>query len=121
MEQIKRHEESLNKKFGYNIGISLNALWWAAQEHLKNKQYDKAIAISKYRVEKQPKDAFAQVDLGIAYEKNNQLELARKTYEKAYQIEISSSNSQSRYLKRIKNFLDNINKKINNHFILFIN
>jgi len=113
LEQIKRHEDSLNKKFGYDIGISLNALWWAGQGHMKSNQYDKAIAIFKYRVEKQPNDAFVYIDLGRAYEGDNQLELAKKTYEKAYNIEVSSSNPQIRYIKRIKNFLDNINKKIN--------
>ncbi|MFC2096577.1 hypothetical protein ACFLQ3_02635 [Bacteroidota bacterium] len=34
LEQIKRHEDSLNVKFVYNTEISLNALWWAGQEHI---------------------------------------------------------------------------------------
>ena len=80
---------------------------------MKSNQYDKAIAIFKYRVEKNPNDAFIYIDLGRAYEGDNQLQLAKQTYEKAYNIEVSSSNSQIRYINRIKNFLDNINKKIN--------
>ena len=113
LERIIRHENYLNEKFGYEIGISLNALWWVGQEHLKNKQYDKAIAIFNYRVEKHPNDAFIYVDLGIAYERANQLESARKTYEKAYDIEAASADPNIRRIKRIENFLGNINKRIN--------
>ncbi len=112
LDQIKMHEKSLNEKFGYNIGISMNAMWWAGQEHMKSEQFEKAIAIFKYRVETQPNNSFYYVDLGIAYEKNNQHQLAKEVYEKAYKIEVSSSNPQIRRVKRIKNFLDNINKKI---------
>lgn len=90
LEQIKRHEDSLNEKFGHDIEISLNALWWAGQGHMKSNQYDKAIAIFKYRVEKNPNDAFVYIDLGRAYEGDNQLKLAKQTYEKAYNIEVSS-------------------------------
>ena len=109
---IKRHEQSLKKKFGYDIGLSMNALWWAAQGHLKSKQYDEAIAIYQYRVEKRPDDSFARVDLGIAYERNDQLDLAKRSYQKAYDIENSSAKTQPRYLKRIRNFLDNIDRKL---------
>lgn len=112
LEQIKEHENYLNNKFGYEIGISLNALWWVGQEHLKNRRYDKAIAIYNYRVEKQPDYALFYVDLGIAYERGNQLELAKKTYEKAYNVEVASSDSKVRHIKRIENFLENITKKI---------
>ena len=113
LEQIKRHEDSLNVKFGYDIGISLNALWWAGQEHIKSKQYDKAIDIFKYRVKKESNDSFFYIDLGIAYERDDQLELAKKKYEKAYNVEVHSSNPQTRRIKRIENFLNNIDKKIN--------
>jgi len=113
LEQIKKHEIYLNKKFGYEIGISLNALWWVGQEHIKNEQYDKAIDIFKYRVKKESNNSFFYIDLGIAYERDNQLQLAKETYEKAYNIEVSSSKPQIKRIKRIKNFLDNINKKIN--------
>ncbi len=112
LEQIKRHEYFLNKKFGYDIGISLNGLLLAGQEHMKSHRYDKAIDIFKYRVEKQPYNAFLYIDLGVAYEKNNQLQLAKEAYEEAYKIEVSSSNPQMRRIKRIKNFLDNVSKKI---------
>ena len=113
LEQIKRHEASLNEKFGYDIGISLNALWWAGQGHMKSNQYHKAIAIFKYRVEKQPNRAFSYIDLGKAYQRDNQLQLAKETYEKAYHIEVSSPKPQIQRIKRIKNFLNYINKKIN--------
>jgi len=88
-------------------------LWWVGQEHIKNEQYDKAIDIFKYRVKKESNNSFFYIDLGIAYERDNQLQLAKETYEKAYNIEVSSSKPQIKRIKRIKNFLDNINKKIN--------
>jgi predicted alpha/beta superfamily hydrolase len=109
LEEIKKHEVSLNQRFGYDIGISTHALRIAGQEHERNERYDEAIAIYRYAIEKSPNDAFAYVTLGRVYEKTNKLQLAQKTYEKGYQIAVSISHRQ---VKWIKNFLDKINQRI---------
>ncbi len=109
LSAIKKHEASLNQKFGYDIGISIPALRTAGQEHRNNKKYEEAIAIYKYAVEKRPNDAFAYVALGQAYEGNSQLKLAKDAYEKGYKIALSTSHPQ---VKWVKNFLDRILEKI---------
>jgi tetratricopeptide (TPR) repeat protein len=99
----------LNRKFGYGIGISPSALRMAGQEHKRNSNYDEAISIFKYAIEKHPDNAFAYVSLGQAYEENSQLELAKEAYEKGYNIALSTSHPQ---VKWVRNFLDRILQKI---------
>lgn len=108
LSAIKKHEASLNKKFGYEIGISIPALRAAGRQHRNSKNYKEAIAIYKYVIEKRPNDAFAYIALGQVYEENSQLKLAKEAYEEAYRIAESTSHPQ---LKWIKNFLDRIRKK----------
>ncbi len=109
LEQIKKHEASLNQKFGYEIGISTSALRISGQEHKRDNNYDEAIAIYKYAIEKSPNDAFAYVTLGRAYEENNRLQLAKEAFQKAYDLAVATSAPQ---VKWVKSFLDRINQKI---------
>jgi tetratricopeptide (TPR) repeat protein len=81
----------------------------AGLELQRNKKYDEAIAIYKYAIEKNADDAFAYVTLGRAYEENEQMLLAKEAYEKGYEIAVSTSHPQ---MKWVKNFLDRINEKI---------
>lgn len=118
LEEIKKYEEALNRKFGYAIGVSPPALRMAGQEHKRNKNYGEAISIFKYAIEKQPNNAFAYVSLGQAYEDNSQLELAKEAYEKGYKIALSTSHPQ---VKWVKNFLDRILQKIDKEKEIFIN
>jgi len=111
LEAIKKHETSLNQKFGYNIGISTSALRIAGQDHQRNNKFDEAISIFKYVIEKRPNDAFAYVTLGRAYEENNMLQLAKEAFQKAYNLAVSASEPR---VKWVKNFLDRINQKMNN-------
>lgn len=110
LEAIKKHEASLNQKFGYKIRISTSALRIAGQEHQKNNAYKEAIAIYKYAIEKRPNDAFGYVTLGRAYEENGKLQLAKEAFQKAYTLAVSASHPQ---VKWVKNFLDQINQKMN--------
>jgi predicted alpha/beta superfamily hydrolase len=106
---VKQHEKDLNNKFGYDIGLSTSALRIAGQQHQKN-NIKEAIVLYKYAIEKQPDNAFVYVTLGKAYEENNQLQLAKEAFEKAYELALASSHLQ---IKWIKNFLDKIKKKVN--------
>ena len=110
LQAIKEHEMSLNQKFGYKIGISTTALRISAQGHLRNKNFDEAIAIYQYVIEKRPDDAFAYVSLGRAYEENNMLQPAKEAFRKAYDLAVAASEPQVEW---IKGFLDRIGRKIN--------
>ncbi len=110
LEEIKRHERTLNNEFGYEIGVSTSALRRAGIKLRRENRYDEAIEIFKYEIEKNPNNAGSYIALGRAYEENNQLGLAKESFEKAYQIAISTSYPQ---IKWVKNFLDRINQKIN--------
>lgn len=109
LEGIKKHEATLNEKFGYDIGVSVNGIRIAGQENLNAGRFDIAIAIYKYAIEKNPDDAFAYVSLGRAYEAANQLHLAKDAFKKGYQIAITISHPQ---VKWVKGFLDRIEEKL---------
>jgi predicted alpha/beta superfamily hydrolase len=109
LEGIKKHEAALNKKFGYNIGVSTGGLRMAGQENQNADRFDTAIAIYKYAIEKDPNDAFAYVTLGRAYEAADQLHLAKNAFEKGYQIAVAISHPQ---MKWVKGFLDRIEERL---------
>ncbi|UCC39515.1 MAG: hypothetical protein JSV96_17310 [Candidatus Aminicenantes bacterium] len=109
LDGIKEYEITLNKKFGYKLGVSSVALRIAAQGLQKNNKMKEAISIYKYAVSKSPNNPFSYVSLGRAYEADNQFDLAKKTFETAYRIAVSISDPQ---VKWVKNHLDRINKKI---------
>ena len=109
LEGIKKHEAALNKKFGYNIGVSMGALRMAGQENQNAGRFDTAIAIYKYAIEKNPNDAFAYVTLGRAYEASNQLQMAKDAFNKGYQIAVKVAHPQ---IKWVKGFLDRIEDRL---------
>ena len=109
LKEIKKYELLLNNKFGYDIGVSAFALRRAGNKFKRENKYDEAFEIFKYEIQKNPNDAFAYVTLGRAYEENNQLSLAKATFEKGYQIAVSTSHPQVLW---VKNFLDSITQKI---------
>jgi predicted alpha/beta superfamily hydrolase len=109
LKEIKQYELTLNEKFGYDIGVSGVALRLAGQSLQKQSKHKSAIAIYEYAVENDPDNAFAYVSLGRALEAGGQLERARDAFESAYRIAEATSHPQ---IKWIKNFLENINTKI---------
>ncbi|MCJ7582171.1 MAG: alpha/beta hydrolase-fold protein [Candidatus Aminicenantes bacterium] len=106
---IEEHIDSLNSWFGYDIGISPSALRTAGQEHQRNKNYEEAISIFKYAVDKRPNDAFVYVTLGRIYEECSMFPLAKESFQKAYDLALASSHPQ---VKWVKNFLDKIIQKM---------
>ena len=89
--------------------MSSSALRQAGSKLRQEGNYARAIALFKYALEKNPDNPFAYVTLGRAYQENNQLLLARESFEQAYQIAESTSHPQ---VKWVKNFLDRINRII---------
>jgi predicted alpha/beta superfamily hydrolase len=115
LEGIKNHEAALNKKFGYEIGVSTGALRMAGQENQNAGRFDTAVAIYQYVIDKNPEDAFAYVSLGRAYEAAGQFQKAKDAFEKAYQIAVQVSHPQTKW---VKGFLDRIEEKLKkkNHY-----
>jgi predicted alpha/beta superfamily hydrolase len=109
LNSIKEYEVALNRRFGYKLSVSPVALRIAAQNLQKNNKPKEAILIFKYAVSKSPNDPFSYVSLGRAYEADNQFDFAKKAFEEAYRIAVSTSDPQ---VKWIKNHLDRINKKL---------
>ena len=54
--------------------------------YLQKKDYENAIKIFTENVKRYPESANVYDSLGEAYENNNQLKLARKNYQKAYDL-----------------------------------
>jgi len=111
LDEIKAYESALNDKFGYEIGVSTSALRRAGSALKSGGRYAEAVEIFKYAIEKNPDDVYGYVTLGRAYEENNQLILAKESFEKAYRIAVSTSHPQ---VKWVKGFLDNVNQEISN-------
>jgi len=109
LDEIKAYEHTLNDKFGYEIGVSISALGQAGARLKRENKYTEAIELFKYTIEKNPEKVFGYVNLGRAYEESNQLILAKQSFEKGYQMAVSTSHPQTKW---VRNFLDNINKKM---------
>ena len=109
LDEIKAYEHTLNDRFGYDIGVSTSALGQAGARLKRENKYAEAIELFKYAIEKNPENAFGYVTLGRVYEENNQLILAKQSFEKGYQIAVSTSHPQ---VKWVKSYLDKINQKI---------
>ena len=108
LEEIKKYEITLNEEFNYNIGVSATALRLAGQRLQRDKRYSEAIAVFLYAVEKNPDNPFAYATLGRAYEEINQLKSAKEVFEKGYQIAVSISHPQ---VKWVKSHLDRVNQQ----------
>lgn len=106
---VQEYEITLKDKYGYDIGISLNALRVAGQELQNKHRYQDSIDLFEYAVSKDPRDPYRYVSLGRAYEANGQLDFAKETYEKAHEVAKEISHPQ---IKWVKNFIDRINQKI---------
>ena len=109
LEEIKKYEMTLNEEFNYDIGVSATALRLAGQRLQRSKKYTEAIAVFLYAVEKDPDNPFAYVTLGRAYEEINRLESAKEVFEKGYQIAVSTSHPQ---VKWVKSHVDRINLEL---------
>lgn len=109
LEGIQEYEIMLNNTYGYEIGISSAAIRLAGQD-LQNKQrYEDSIDLFRYAISKDPVDPFRYVSLGKAYEASGQLDLAKATYEEAYEVAQQISHPQ---IEWVKTFVDRVGQKL---------
>ncbi|MFA9390011.1 MAG: alpha/beta hydrolase-fold protein [Prolixibacteraceae bacterium] len=86
LKAIDKHYNALKEKYGLELGATeqvLNALGYA---YLQVSNFDDAIAVFKENIKRNPISSNVYDSLGEAYEKNHQLGLARKNYQKAYDL-----------------------------------
>jgi len=100
IDGIDEHFAKLSKKYGYKIETPENTINRIGYNYLQIENYDKAIEIFKENVKRFPNSANVYDSLGEAYEKNKQLKLAIKNYQKAYELGIEQNHGFTNIFKK---------------------
>jgi predicted alpha/beta superfamily hydrolase len=107
--ELKNYINRLEKKFGYNIGVSKYSIRTLGWEYYKAKDYSKAIKAFQSNIVINPDLADAYYSLGRAYEALGNLKLAKNYYETACKKKEGVSPNM---LKVYKNALENLKKRM---------
>jgi len=86
LDAIDEHYQEISLKYGFEIQTPENQINALGYNYLQNKDFDNAIKVFKENVKRYPKSANVYDSLGEAFEKNNQLKLAKQNYETAYKL-----------------------------------
>lgn len=86
LEAIDQHYANVSKKYNYKVEVDENTINALGYGFLGAGRNEKAIEVFKENVKRFPKSANVYDSLGEAYERNNQLNLAKDNYSKAYKI-----------------------------------
>ena len=86
LASIEKHYKKISKKYGTKLEISENTINLLGYYYLNNKEFDKAIKVFKENVKRFPASSNVYDSLGEAYEKNGQLDQAKKNYAKACKL-----------------------------------
>ena len=86
LKGVDEHYQKLGRRFGYEIQPPEPLINQLGYQSLFAGKTDEAIAIFKANVERYPGSANVYDSLAEAYEKNDQIELARPLYEKAQML-----------------------------------
>lgn len=86
MADLENHYKKLSERLGYTIPIPENLLNFVGYQLLRADKTTEAIDVFKKNAGLYPNSANVYDSLGEAFEKNNQLRLARENYEKAYKM-----------------------------------
>ena len=101
--------ESLSENYKYDIGISSFAIWKAAGTFEQKNKLTDAIELLKYYLDCNPNAIMFWRKLGTVYEKNEQFELAKNSFETAYQKGVENS---SPYLAFFAEDINRIKQKL---------
>lgn len=99
LKAVDEHYEKLKKKYGLDLGAPEQVINTLGYFYLQKENYDEAINIFKENVKRNPLAPNTYDSLGEAYEKNNQLELAKKNYQKAYDLGMEQKNGNTPIFK----------------------
>ncbi|MDF1547475.1 MAG: alpha/beta hydrolase-fold protein [Bacteroidales bacterium] len=86
LEAMDEHYHAISSKYGFEVKTPENQINALGYNYLQNKDFDNAIMVFKENVKRYPESANVYDSLGEAYEKNNQLKMAKQNYEMAYKL-----------------------------------
>lgn len=110
LSAIDEHYKQVSKKFNIKISTPENTINILGYRHLRANETDKAIEDFKENVKRFPNSANVYDSLGEAYEKDNQLKLAKENYKKAFKLGLKQNHQATQIYK--KN-LDRISASVN--------
>lgn len=84
LSEIDNHYKNLSSKYDFEVHTPENTINLLGYRYLQNNEIDRAIEVFKENVKRYPNSANVYDSLGEAYENNEQFELAKKNYQKAY-------------------------------------
>ncbi len=108
---IDEHYKQISKKFNIELSTPETTINILGYRHLQAGDTKKAILVFKENVKRFPYSANVYDSLGEAYEKDNQLNLAKENYQKAYTLGVKQKHRATEIYK--KN-LDRVSKIVNN-------
>lgn len=86
LDTVKAHYASLSKRFGYDVDPPERQVNMLGYRYLGADRVDEAIAIFKHNVAAYPDSPNVYDSLGEAYERDGQLDLARRNYARAVEL-----------------------------------
>ena len=86
LSAIDEHYTNISAKYGLEITAPENIVNMLGYNYLQNQNIENAIMVFIENVKRYPNSSNVYDSLGEAYETNNQLELARDNYQKAYDL-----------------------------------
>jgi predicted alpha/beta superfamily hydrolase len=105
----EEHYRKLSQKLGYTLPVPEGLVNEIGYRLMNAGKIEEAIAAFKSNVERYPASANVYDSLAEAYERNDQLDLARVNYEKAYTVGKESGSSN---LEIFKTNLDRVSEKL---------
>ncbi|MBI3586472.1 MAG: hypothetical protein HY088_05030 [Ignavibacteriales bacterium] len=109
---VRDYYTKLSAEYGFNIKIPMGTISEVGFEllYLQKNRIHEAIELLKLNIEEYPESPDVYDGLGDAYEKNNQLELAKINYELACN---KAKENSDRHLPAFEEHLKNLQKKLN--------
>jgi len=110
VQAIRAYATGLNKTFGYDIGISKSAMWRVVHSYRDQRRAADVIDLLKLSLEYEPNAEMTWLELGRAYEANNELDQTKTALETAYKKAVQNS---SPHLGIFTDAVDKIHRKLN--------
>ena len=102
LPSIDKHYAALSAKYDMEIATPEIIINFLGYVYLQNKNIENAIIVFTENTRRYPGSSNVYDSLGEAYETNNQLDLAKQNYQKAYDLGVEEQNANtSIYLKNL--------------------
>lgn len=111
-ESIQNYYKNLSENYGYEINLNANLINSIVKKQIALNHFEPAIAILVKATPLFSQSASLRNNLGVAYEKNNQFELAKVAYDEASQLAgINKDPYFSLYIENLNNIISRIEDK----------